>query len=60
VKKALLYFVLAHMEPGPKWQKISDPIPRSEAVKMIAAQWRLGRMARLFNPDTSSKRKQAS
>jgi len=52
-----MYFVLAYLEPGPKWQKISDPVPRSEAIKMVAAQWRLGRQARLFNPDTAKQRK---
>lgn len=57
MKKALLYFVLAYAEPGPKWQKVSEPVPRGEAVRLVAAQWRLGRRARLFNPDIAEKRK---
>jgi hypothetical protein len=42
-----LYVVVALKLPGPKWQEVSEPIPRIEAVKEVQKQWNLGRAARL-------------
>lgn len=46
MKKAVLFFVLALTPPGPKWRKISDPVPREEAAIVVAGEWKQGHLAR--------------
>lgn len=46
LKENQLYVVQALKNPGPVWKQVTEPIPRSEAVKAVAAQWRFGRLAR--------------
>jgi hypothetical protein len=42
-----LYHVHSLQSPGPKWKLVSEqPITRSEAAALVAAQWNMGRKAR--------------
>jgi hypothetical protein len=47
MKKVLLYIVISLSQPGPKWRKASDLIPRHEAVLVVAGEWQKGHLARL-------------
>ncbi len=50
VNKDRLYNVLSLQIIGKKFQWVvltEKPVPRSEAAVIVAAQWKLGRMARL-------------
>jgi hypothetical protein len=42
-----LYIVWALCSPGPKWQMVSEPKPRSELVLIVRDQWKQKRLARI-------------
>jgi len=46
--KANVYCVAAYADG--KWQMVSHPLPRAQAAIILAAQWKLGRLARLIAP----------
>lgn len=48
MRKAALYIVLSFREPGPRWHEATGRVPRVEAVRAVAEEWRLGRLARCF------------
>jgi hypothetical protein len=41
------YIVHSLQSPGPKWKPVNEqPLPRSEAIAIVAQQWAEGRKAR--------------
>jgi hypothetical protein len=44
---AALFRVLAFKTPGPKWHTVGEPLERENAVRIIAAEWKAGHVARL-------------
>jgi hypothetical protein len=41
------YIVHSLQSPGPKWKPVNEqPLPRPEAVALVAEQWNMGRKAR--------------
>lgn len=44
--------VIAFKSPGPKWHAVGDPVERSQAVMIVAGEWKSHHLARIVPAKT--------